>query len=298
MKDEIVIAEALNGNVRIHAARTTAMVNEAQKAHKLYPTSCAVLGRVMSVTALMASDLKNPEEHVVVKINGGGPIGTIQVQADGAGHVRGYVDNPNVYLTRADGHLDVGKGVGINGTLSVSRDMGLKEPFTGIVPLQSGEIGNDFAYYYAVSEQTPSVVAVGVLVNHNDMDVQAAGGMIIQLLPDASEEIIETVEAVSRTMKPMTEYMKQDLSVEEIIKTLFPDAVIMEHKPVEWHCDCSKDHFSEALSGLHAKDLQDMINEDHGAEIICHFCGKKYHFSEEELREILASKENHADRRS
>lgn len=298
MKDEIVIAEALNGNVRIHAARTTAMVDEAQKAHKLYPTSCAALGRVMTVAALMASDLKDPKEHVVVKINGGGPVGSIQVQADGAGHVRGYVDNPDVYLTRKDGHLDVGKGVGTDGSLSVSRDMGLKEPFTGIVPLRTGEIGDDFAYYYAVSEQTPSVVAVGVLVNHNDMNVQAAGGMIMQLLPDAGEDVIEQVEAVSRTMKPMTQYMQEETSVEDVIRALFPDAVIMEHKPVEWHCDCSKDYFSEALSGLHENDLQDMINEDHGAEIVCHFCGKKYQFSEEELRQILASKKSHADCRS
>jgi len=187
MSEKIWIAEAVNEEVRIHAAKTTELVEEARRAHNLAPTSAAALGRTMTVTGLMASDLKSDEEHVDVRIDGHGPIGQVHVQADGKGNVRGYVDNPNVYLSREDGHLDVGAGVGTNGTLSVTRDMGLKEPFTGTVALQTGEIGDDFAYYYAISQQTPSVVAVGVLVD-TDCTIAEAGGMIIELLPNASEE--------------------------------------------------------------------------------------------------------------
>ena len=290
MKDEIVIAEALNGQVRIHAARTTAMVKEAAEVHHCWPTSAAALGRTMTVTALMASDLKDPEEHVVVTIDGKGPAGKISVQADGAGNVRGMIGNPEVYLSRADGHLDVGKAVGIDGTLSVSRDMGLKEPFTGVVALQTGENGDDFAYYLVRSEQTPSVVAVGVLVG-TDTKVKTAGGMIIQLLPDASEETIEAVEQVTKTMKPMTEYMDEGIEVEDLIRLLFPDAAILEHKPVQWHCGCSKEYYGELLLTLHEKDLKDMMEEDHGAEITCSYCEKQYRYSEEELKQLLEKKQ-------
>lgn len=289
MNDEIVIAEALQGQVRIHAARTTAMVSEAQKIHNCAPTSAAALGRTMTVAALMASDLKNPNEHVKVRIDGKGPCGAINVQADGAGNVRGLIGNPGVHMVRSDGHLAVGQAVGINGSLTVSRDMGLKEPFTGIVPLQTGEIGDDFAYYYAVSEQTPSVVAVGVLID-TDLSVNSAGGLIFQLLPNAEEEIIEAVEKVAREMKHVSEYMKEERSVDDIVRELFPDAAILSHKPVQWYCDCSKDHFADALATLHDKDLKDMIEEDHGAEIVCDYCHKAYQFTEAELQQILEGK--------
>jgi molecular chaperone Hsp33 len=194
-----------------------------------------------------------------------------------------------LYASRADGHLDVGKVVGTDGTLQVSRDMGLKEPFTGTVLLSSGEIGEDFARYFAISEQIPSVVSVGVLVN-TDSSVSAAGGMIIQLMPFAGEDVIEAVERVAAEMRPMSEYMSQGIEVEDLIRQLFPDAKILDHKPLRWHCDCSKEHFADALAGLQKTDLEAMINEDHGAEAECHYCRKKYRFTEEELREILEKK--------
>ncbi len=289
MKDEIVIASAFEGQVRIHGARTTAMVEHARVSHNAQPTSIAALGRTMTATALIASDLKNAEEHVAVKITGDGPIGAVSVEADGAGNVRGYVNNPDVYLSRADGHLDVGAGVGHNGTLTVSRDMGLKEPFTGVVNIQTGEIGDDFAYYFAVSEQVPSVVSLGVLVD-TDLSIKAAGGLIIQLMPGATEETIEAIEALLKTMRSMTEYMSQDIDVETLIRQLFADADILDHKPVQWHCDCSKEKFENALLTLHEKDLKEMIAEDHGAELVCQFCNEKYQFTTEELQAVLDRK--------
>ncbi len=291
MRDEIVIANACGGTVRIHGARTTTMVEEVRKVHHMQPTSCAALGRTMTATALIASDLKNAEEHVTARIDGKGPAGIISVQADGAGNVRGYIGNPEVYISRADGHLDVGAAVGTNGTLTISRDMGLKEPFTGVVNLRSGEIGEDFAYYFAISEQVPSVVSVGVLVD-TDLSIKAAGGMIIQLLPGCPEEVITQVEKVAASMRPMTEYMSEDIEVEDLILQLFPDANILGHKPVQWHCDCSRESFMDSLAVLSEKDLLQLIEEDHGAEVVCQYCESKYQFSADDLKQVLESKKS------
>jgi molecular chaperone Hsp33 len=298
IKDEIVIAEALNGAVRIRAAVTTAVVQEAQKLHEMYPTSCAALGRVMTANALMASDLKDANARINIRIDGKGPVGLIVSQADGAGHVRGYVDNPQVYLFRnSDGKLDVGQAVGHNGTLTVTKDLGLKEPFTGVVNLQTGEIGDDFAYYFAVSEQTPSVVGVGVLVD-TDYSVKAAGGMIIQLMPDATEETIEAVEKVAKIMRPVSQSIDNGMTAEEMIKELFPDANILGTQPISWQCSCSKEHFGDALALVHEKDLEAMINEDHGCEAVCQYCGAKYNFTEDELKAILEKHRNVENRNS
>ncbi|NCB32648.1 MAG: Hsp33 family molecular chaperone HslO [Erysipelotrichia bacterium] len=298
MKDEIVIADALNGAVRIHAAVTTAMVEQARLLNEMYPTSCAALGRVMTANALMASDLKDPNARITVRIDGKGPVGSILSQADGRGNVKGFTDNPQVYLFRnSDGKLDVGQAVGRNGTLTVSKDLGLREPFTGVVNLQTGEIGDDFAYYFAVSEQTPSVVGVGVLVN-TDYSVKAAGGIFIQLLPNAAEEIIEAAEMAAKTMRPVSASVDRGMNAEEIIRELFPDANIMDHRPVQWNCDCSKDHFARGLALIHEKDLLAMIEEDHGCETVCQYCGRKYQFTEEELKEILQRHQNVENRTS
>ena len=286
LKDEIVIAEALGGQIRIHAARSTRLVEDMRLAHDSAATCTAALGRTLTVAALMASDLKRPDEHVRVRISGNGPIGVIRAEADGAGNVRGCGDHMNLYAVKENGHLDVGRVVGTDGTLQVSRDMGLKEPFTGTVMLGSGEIGEDFARYFAISEQTRSVVSVGVLVN-TDSSVKAAGGMIIQLLPSAGDDVVDAVEQVASEMRPMTEYISEGIPAEDLIRRLFPDAEILGHKPLRWHCDCSKESFAAALSGLRAAELEEMIREDHGAEAECHYCRKKYHFTEDELRAIL-----------
>ncbi|MBR2769530.1 MAG: Hsp33 family molecular chaperone HslO [Solobacterium sp.] len=289
MKDEIVIAEAMNQEVRIHAARSTDTVKAMQEAFDSSATCTAALGRVLTVTGLMASDLKRDEEHVRVRIRGNGPIGVVIAEGDGAGNVRGTADNMNLYASREDGHLDVGRIVGNSGTLQVAKDMGLREPFTGTVELASGEIGEDFARYFAVSEQTPSVVSVGVLVG-TDSSVLAAGGMIAQLLPGASEETISALEKLAGSMRPMSEYMKEGYSAEELVKHLFSDAEILAKKPLRWHCGCSKEGFQRALLTLKKEDLRDMIEEDGGAEIVCRYCGKKYLFSKDDLEEILKTK--------
>lgn len=289
MRDEIVIADALDGQVRIHAACTTRLVEEARIHHHCMPTSAAALGRTMTATAIMASDLKNEKEKITSVLNGHGPAGTVLAQADGAGNVRGFIGDPNLYLVREDGHLAVGQAVGTNGNLTVTRDMGLKDTFSGVSAIQSGEIGDDFAYYFAISEQTPSVVGVGVLVNP-DGTIKAAGGLIYQLLPNASEEAIEYCEKVAATQKPVSELIDSDLSLEEIIHTYFEDANILDHRDVRWHCDCSKERFYVGLMTLADSDLEEMINDGKGAECVCQYCNEAYNFTTEELKEILEHK--------
>ncbi|QRG87007.1 Hsp33 family molecular chaperone HslO [Bulleidia sp. zg-1006] len=290
MKDKIVIAQAFAGQVRIRSLHSTNLVEEARKSHHLMATSAAALGRTLTLTAILASDLKNPKAKVTALFNGGGPIGTVLAQGDGSGHVRGFVSNPNIYLVREDGHLDVGAAIGQSGTLKVTKDLGLKEPFSGVVNIQSGEVGDDFAYYFAVSEQTPSIVGVGVLVNPEG-DIRASGGMIFQLMPGASEETICALEEIARTMKPITELVDVGLSPEEMIYAYIPDAQILDEKEVVWNCSCSKEHYFHALTTLADKDLQEMIKEDHGAEVTCQFCHTKYQFSEDELKEIVHAKQ-------
>lgn len=286
-KDELVIAEALNGMVRVRACKTTDLVETARTLHNSAPTSTAALGRVMTINVIMASDLKDDDAKCSVTINGHGPIGTIISQATPNGRVRGFVGDSNIYLVNEkNGKLDVGKAVGTNGSLTVTKDLGLKEPFTGVVQLQTGEIGEDFAYYFAMSEQIPSLVSVGVLVGY-ECHVRAAGGILIQMLPNASEEAYEYVEKLAKEMKPVSKYIDEGLTPEEIIRTLFDDANILDKKPIEWYCDCSKEHFMRAMALVSQNDIEEMIREDHGAHVKCQYCEKEYNFSEEDLEEVL-----------
>lgn len=294
MKDEILIASALNDEVRIRCARSTGIVNKAQKAHDTYATCTAALGRTMTITALMASDLKNDDEKITSIINGHGPAGTILVQAKGNGDVRGFVGNPHVYYSREDGHLDVGRAVGTDGTLTVIKDLGLKEPFSGVVNLVSGEIGEDFAKYFAISEQTKSVVSVGVLVNV-DLTCAAAGGMIIQLMPSASEETIKKCEEIVSKLRPMSDLIHDNYELDQIIDMYFDDAIILGKKDIRWHCGCSKNGFAQSLMTLQDKDLQEMIDDGKGAEITCQYCNSQYKFTSEEIGMIL--KEKHVQNR-
>ena len=291
MKDEIVIAEALNGEVRIHIARTTSLVEEARKHHDCMPTSIAALGRTLTATSIMASDLKNEYETITCIINGGGPSGTILAQATGKGTVRGFIGDPSLYFVKEDGHLDVGKAVGTNGNLTVIRDSGLKEAFTGVAPLQTGEIGDDFTYYFAISEQVPSVVGVGVLVDV-DYSIKAAGGLIYQLMPGATEDTIVYCEELAKRQKPVSTLIAEGRDLEEIIKEYFPDADILEHRDISWYCDCSKDKFAASLLTLSEEDLNELIEEGKGAEVRCEYCNTFYNFTSEELKEIKTRKAN------
>lgn len=297
-QNPLVIAEAMNGQVKIRIANTTNLIETARQLHDCYPTSCAALGRVLTANAIMASELKDEKARCISTIHGGGEAGTIVAQANGKLETRGFISEPHLYYSKPNSpKLDVGRIVGTQGTLTVSKDLGLKEPFTGVVELQTGEIGEDYAYYFAISEQIPSVVSVGVLVDV-DYSVKAAGGLIIQLLPGASEEVIQKVEKISQEMKPISTYIDEGLSPEEIINSLFDDAHILDQRDITWKCHCSKEHFATALALIQQEELETMISVDHGAEVTCQYCGQQYQFSEEELKDILERHQNVEDRKN
>lgn len=288
--NEVLIGTALDDKVRIYCLNSTNLVEKTRLLHDLWPTASAALGRVESVVAIMASLLKGDDEKIVVSINGGGPIGTILVEAKGNGDIRGFVSNNEVYLKYDNfDKLAVGLAVGTDGYLSVSRNMGLKESFTSKVKLQTGEIGDDFAYYFAVSEQTLSVVSVGVLVEV-DYSIKAAGGLLIQLLPNHTEETIIQVEELLKRLKPISSLIDEGYSSEEIMNDLFDDVRILGKKEIRWNCDCSKERFRAALSTLDVNDLKEMIKEDHGAHIKCEFCNSEYEFNEDDLKNIVEFK--------
>ena len=285
MEDYLVRGLVNSKNCRVFACRTTNLVEIARKKHNLWPTASAALGRMMSATLMMARMNKNAEKMTVV-INGGGPIGTMMCITNGNGNIKGFVANPEVHYTYNDtGKLAVGVAVGHEGTLQVIKDMGLKEPFTGAVPLQTGEIGDDFSYYFAVSEQTPSVVSVGVLVNDTN-EVLASCGYIIQLLPEATEEDISYIEKAVKECPPVSELINNKKDPEDILKSLFDDVEITETQDLFFNCDCSKEKMADALITLGKDELQAMIDEDHGCEINCQFCNTKYQFDENELKAI------------
>ncbi|HCY07054.1 MAG TPA: Hsp33 family molecular chaperone HslO [Erysipelotrichaceae bacterium] len=288
--NEVLIGTALDDKVRIYCLNSTNLVEKTRLLHDLWPTASAALGRVESVVAIMASLLKGDDEKIVVSINGGGPIGTILVEAKGNGDIRGFVSNNEVYLKYDNSDkLAVGLAVGTDGYLSVSRNMGLKESFTSKVKLQTGEIGDDFAYYFAVSEQTLSVVSVGVLVDV-DYSIKAAGGLLIQLLPNHTEETIVQVEELLKRLKPISSLIDEGYSSEEIMNDLFDDVKILGKKEIRWNCDCSKERFRAALATLDVSDLKEMIKEDHGAHIKCEFCNSEYEFNEDDLKNIVEFK--------
>ena len=286
MKDYLIRGLVESKNCRVFACTTKQLTDKARELHGLWPTASAALGRMMSVSLMMASMNKN-NEKMTTTINGGGPIGTMMTVTNGNGHIKGFVANPEVHYTyNTTGKLAVGVAVGNQGTLQVVKDMGLKEPFCGSVPLQTGEIGDDFTYYFAVSEQTPSVVSVGVLVDDTN-EVLSSGGFIIQLLPDATDEDILYIERKMKDFTPVSTLLHEGKTPEEILQMIFEDVKITDQQELFFTCDCSKEKMERALSTVGKEELQAMIEEDHGCEISCQFCSTKYHFSEVELQSIL-----------
>lgn len=288
MSDYLVRGLGLNDEVRILAVDTTETINEAVRRHGAYPTAAAALSRSMTASLLMGAMLKN-EEKVTVTIEGGGPIGAIVADSNAKGHVRGYLGNPQVHFDLNDaGKLDVKRAVGTEGYLRVVKDIGLKEHFTGSTEIVSGEIGEDFAYYFYTSEQVPSIVGLGVLVNP-DNTVKAAGGFIIQVLPGASEETFEFLDEISKGMTPVSKQIDDGLSPREIIDAAFGEKNWRElsEMPVSFECNCSKDRFLNAISALDPSEIMSMIKEDGGAEADCHFCRNKVWIEEEELKELI-----------
>ena len=286
MKDYLLKAVACHEHVRVYICSSTNLVEEARQRFDLWPTASATLGRTLSVGSMMGSMLKSDEEQLTIRINGGGPIGTVLVDAYSDGHVRGFVSNPHVHYQYNDtGKLTVGIAVGKEGTLEVIKDLGMKENWSGTVELQSGEIGDDFAYYFTVSEQTPSAVSIGVLVD-TDNHIISAGGLIVQMMPDATEEDIRKCEEVLSKLQPMSTLIRDKDSLEDILHEMFDDVKILSSQDICFKCHCSKATMKRVLTTLSKEERMKMIEEDHGCEITCNFCNERYHFSEEELRDL------------
>ena len=293
MTDKIIRATAAQEYIRAFAVDSTEMVAQAREIHKTFPVVTAALGRLLSAGAMMGSMMKGDDDLITLTVKGDGPIGSITVTADSHGNVKGFPGNPSVDIPPREDpvsgavKLDVGGAIG-QGILTVSMDLGLKEPYNGQVELQTGEIGEDLAYYFTVSEQTPSAVALGVMIG-KDSSVLHAGGFIIQLMPDAQEEVIAALEAKLADLEPVTTLMERGLGPEEILRLILGDMnlIITEEKPIRFHCNCSRERISHALATLSTDDLESMISDDEELEVKCFFCNSAYKFGTDELQEIL-----------
>ena len=287
MADYIIRATAADGQIRAFASTTRDLVEEARKAHNTSPVATAALGRLLTAGAMMGSMMKNDTDMLTLQVRGDGPLGGITVTADSKGDVKGYVNHPDVMLPPKNGKLDVGGALGI-GVLSVIKDIGLKEPYVGQTILVSGEIAEDLTYYYATSEQTPSSVALGVLMNRENT-VRQAGGFIIQLLPGASDEMIDRLEEKLKEIKPITALLDEGMTPEQILEHVLGEfgLEILNQMPVQFYCNCDKKRVEKALVSIGKKELQEMIDEGKSIEVNCHFCNKNYTFDVDELKDIL-----------
>lgn len=284
MKDYLVKALAFNDSVRIYCVNTTNTLNEIGNRFSYYPSPLDAVGRVLSIGAMMGSMLKL-EETLTLRIEGDGPIGKIIVDADAHGHIRAYADNPHCHFEYNDGRLNAKATIGNKGFINVICDLKLKEPFIGSTPIISGEIGDDFAYYFSVSEQVPSAVSVGVLVN-TDSIAEASGGFIIQLLPNTPDDVIVELENRLKVLPSMSEMLSSGLTPEEIVHNITSDARIIETMNIEFTCNCSKERFEKGILSLGYDEIKAIIEEDGQADTYCHFCGNHYFFNKQELEEI------------
>lgn len=290
MRDEIVRAITGDGLVKAVAITGRELVERARNIHTLLPMATAALGRTLLAASMMGDMLKEEKGALTLQIKGGGPLGTILAVSDYEGNVRGYVQNPDVDLMeKHPGKLDVGTAVGLDGTLTVMKDIGLKEPYIGSIGLFSGEIADDLAMYFVESEQIPTACALGVLVGL-DQSVTAAGGYIIQLLPGADEEMISKIEAGVHAMGSVSHALADGLDGEGLLHTVLKDfqLEILEAHPVKYHCPCSRDRVTRAIISMGRDELSDMIAEQGQADLTCQFCDRVYHYSKEELEDILA----------
>jgi molecular chaperone Hsp33 len=288
MNDYLVKALAYGGTIRAYAIRSTETVAEVQRRHAMWPTATAALGRAMSASVMMGAMMKG-EDKLTVKIEGNGPIGAMIIDANAHGEVRGYATHPQTHFDlNAQGKLDVRRAVGTEGMLTTVKDLGLRDFFTGQVPIVSGEIAEDFTEYFAVSEQVPSAVGLGVLVNP-DNTVKAAGGFIIQVMPGATDETISKLEERIANVEPISKLIDRGLTPEEILgEVLGVDNVeILDRMDVSFQCNCSKERFGNAIIGLGEREILEMITEDGKAEAHCHFCLETYVYPKEELEGFI-----------
>ena len=288
MADYVIRATAAQGEIRAFAATTRELTEEARKAHNTSPVATAALGRLLTAGAMMGCEMKGEEDLLTLKIQGDGPMQGLTVTADAHGNVKGYVFNPMVMLPPIDkGKLDVGGAIGV-GVLSVIKDIGLKEPYTGQTMLVTGEIAEDLTYYYASSEQTPSSVALGVLMNR-DNTVRQAGGFMLQLMPGASEDIISRLEKKLEEITSITTLLDAGNSPEKILEYILGEfgLEINDRIPASFTCGCTKERVEKALISVGKRELQEMIDEGKTIEVNCHFCNKNYGFSVDELKTLL-----------
>ena len=309
MKDYVIRATGASGQIRAFVGITTNMVEEARRLHETSKVATAALGRTLTATSMMGLMMKNKGDKLSVIIKGGGPIGTILTTSDVNGIVKGYVSNPKVEVPDYEnGKLNVAAAVGTNGVVKVIKDLGLREPYNGAYPLVSGEIAEDFTHYFALSEQTPSVVSLGVLTRNmeverkitkedgseeivvcREFDVEQAGGFIVQLMPFASEETIAQLENNIKDIPSITTLLKAGNKPEDIVEMVLKDLEpkILDVCEVGFECNCSKERTGKVLQSIGEKELQAIIDEDKKAEVTCHFCNNKYNFTEEELVNLL-----------
>lgn len=285
MNDYLVRATALGGKVRLFAARTTNLVEEMRRRHDTFPTATAALGRTATAAAIMGAMLKG-NEKVTIQVKGDGPIGQIVADATASGEVRGYVDHPQTHLpSNAQGKLDVAGAVGREGFLYVIKDLGMKEPYRGSSPIVSGELAEDFTYYFAKSEQTPSAVSLGVLVD-TDYSVKNAGGFVLQLLPGLEEDEVAELERRLSRIPAVTSMLERGLTPEDMMKELVDTLSAVERMDVRFQCFCSRDRVETTLVSLGKAELDAIIDGDGQAEVVCHFCNEKYQFDRAELIEL------------
>ena len=291
MSDHIVRAISADGSFKAAAISGRELVERARNIHTLLPVATAALGRTLMAASMMGDALKEENGSVTLQIKGGGPLGTVLAVSDCGGNVRGYVQNPHVELMeKHPGKLDVGRAVGTEGTLTVIKDIGLKEPYVGSIGLFSGEIADDLAMYYVESEQIPTACALGVLVG-TDQSVTAAGGYLIQLLPGAPEEVIDRIEAGVRRVGPVSGALAGGLDGEGLLRAVLADfeLEILETHPVEYRCYCSRERVTRALISMGRQELTSLIEEQGQAELTCQFCDRVYRYSKGELEDILHS---------
>ena len=287
MEDYLVKALCYEGSIRAYGIRATNTIKEAQERHDTWSASTAALGRTMVGALLLGGTLKGTDK-LTVKVQGNGPAGAIVVDSNGLGDVKGYIKNAHVSLPlNEEGKIDVRGAVGTEGVFTVSKDLGLKETFSGQTPIVSGEIGEDFTYFMAVSEQIPSAIGLSVLVNP-DETVKACGGFMIQVMPGAAEKTIDFIEERLKEAPLVSHLLDEGETPEAILERLLGEehVNVLEKMPVQFKCECSKEKFGTAIIALGVAEINAMIEEDHGAQAVCQFCGNKYQYSEHDLIEL------------